>query len=123
MWSQSTVSYKQLLVHHKLTKNQTENNQVKHDRKLQTLCFLQVSNSWKWLSPFILVFFSSLPPKCELNVFVQALLSSTVDRSSMLEAHMVSANSRYIEEQQEQQQVDKRVEENESRPLMLCVCV
>ncbi|CAG02280.1 unnamed protein product, partial [Tetraodon nigroviridis] len=36
----------------------------------------------------------------------QALLSSTVpDRSSMPEAHMVSANSRYIQEQQEQQQL------------------
>lgn len=42
-------------------------------------------------------------------VFIQALLSSTIqDRSSMLEAHMVSANSRYIEEQQEQQQVDRQ---------------
>uniref|UniRef100_A0A3Q3M8C0 Syntaxin 10 n=1 Tax=Labrus bergylta TaxID=56723 RepID=A0A3Q3M8C0_9LABR len=37
---------------------------------------------------------------------VQALLTSTgQDRSSGLEAHMVSANSRYIEEQQEQQQL------------------
>lgn len=43
------------------------------------------------------------------HVFIQALLSSTIqDRSSMLEAHMVSANSRYIEEQQEQQQVDRQ---------------
>lgn len=43
------------------------------------------------------------------HVSIQALLSSTIqDRSSMLEAHMVSANSRYIEEQQEQQQVDRQ---------------
>lgn len=43
------------------------------------------------------------------HVVIQALLSSTIqDRSSMLEAHMVSANSRYIEEQQEQQQVDRQ---------------
>lgn len=38
----------------------------------------------------------------------QALLTSSgQDRSSGLEAHMVSANSRYIQEQQEQQQVER----------------
>lgn len=40
-------------------------------------------------------------------VFAQALLASSgQDKSMRLEAHMVSANSRYIEEQQEQQQVE-----------------
>lgn len=43
-----------------------------------------------------------------LCVFVQALLTSSgQDRSSGLDAHMVSANSRYIQEQQEQQQVER----------------
>ncbi|XP_057699272.1 syntaxin-10-like isoform X2 [Corythoichthys intestinalis] len=36
----------------------------------------------------------------------QALLASSVsDRSTQLDAHLVSANSRYIQEQQEQQQL------------------
>lgn len=40
------------------------------------------------------------------HVSVQALLASSGDdRSTGLEAHLVSANSRYIQEQQEQQQV------------------
>lgn len=43
-----------------------------------------------------------------VRVFAQALLASSgQDKSMRLEAHMVSANSRYIEEQQEQQQVKK----------------
>lgn len=54
------------------------------------------------------------------HVFIQALLSSTIqDRSSMLEAHMVSANSRYIEEQQEQQQVDRQQCKKQSSSLWL----
>lgn len=41
-------------------------------------------------------------------LFVQALLASAgQDRSTGLEAHLVSANSRYIQEQQEQQQVER----------------
>lgn len=42
--------------------------------------------------------------------FAQALLASSgQDKSMRLEAHMVSANSRYIEEQQEQQQVEGNI--------------
>uniref|UniRef100_A0A3B4G889 Syntaxin 10 n=1 Tax=Pundamilia nyererei TaxID=303518 RepID=A0A3B4G889_9CICH len=41
-----------------------------------------------------------------VSVFAQALLTSSgQDRSTGLEAHLVSANSRYIQEQQEQQQL------------------
>lgn len=44
----------------------------------------------------------------EPGVCFQALLApSGPDRSTGLEAHLVSTNSRYIQEQQEQQQVDE----------------
>lgn len=45
------------------------------------------------------------------RVFVLGLLAlKEQDRSTGLEAHLVSANSRYIQEQQEQQQVKKEAE-------------
>lgn len=51
--------------------------------------------------------FLSFLVSCVCVSVVQALLTSSgQDRSTGLEAHMVSANSRYIEEQQEQQQVE-----------------
>lgn len=51
-----------------------------------------------------------------VSVFVQALLTSSgQDRSTGLEAHLVSANSRYIQEQQEQQQVRDQLKLNRCR--------
>lgn len=51
-----------------------------------------------------------------VSVFVQALLASSgQDRSTGLEAHLVSANSRYIQEQQEQQQVRDQLKLNRCR--------
>lgn len=55
-------------------------------------------------------------PNFLVSVFVQALLTSSgQDRSTGLEAHLVSANSRYIQEQQEQQQVRDQLKLNRCR--------
>lgn len=60
----------------------------------------------------MLLIFMSFLVSCVCVSLVQALLTSSgQDRSTGLEAHMVSANSRYIEEQQEQQQVEIYKEE------------
>ncbi|XP_056266301.1 syntaxin-10 isoform X1 [Pseudoliparis swirei] len=54
----------------------------------------------------------------------EALLTpSAQDKSTGLEAHLVSANSRYIQEQQEQQQVTTDTHTHTHRFCSKCVCV